>query len=90
MATKGKVVDAAKLESAMPGLIEKLTTLQASLGPHEKAILAEILTSAAQHTKNVQSHAEGAHNIQFAKSMSVHSTAHLQQSYVDLAKKLKP
>ncbi|KWV59192.1 hypothetical protein AS026_29260 [Rhizobium altiplani] len=79
---------AGNLEAALPGLVDKIKELHGTLDPEEKAVLEEILQSAASHAESLDAHDEGAPDMKFAKSMSVHSSADMRKAYVDLAKDL--
>ena len=76
------------LEHALPGVVEKLKSLHASLNAEEKIILQEILVSAANQTELLQAHEEGEPGIVYSKSMSVHSSGAMKSEYVKLAKDL--
>lgn len=80
--------DVKELETALPGVLEKIKKLHASLNPEEKAILQEIVDSAASEAVHLSGHAEGHKDIKFAKSMSVHGSANIRQGYINLAKEL--
>ena len=76
------------LERALPGVLEKIKKLHATLNPEEKAILQEIVASAADQAVQLSAHSEGHEDLKFAKSMSVHGSADIRQGYINLAKDL--
>jgi hypothetical protein len=80
---------AATLEAALPGVLKKIKALHASLNPDEKAILTEIVSSAAEQAVRLSPHEAGHADVAFEKSMSIHASADIRQGYINLAKELK-
>jgi hypothetical protein len=85
MQTICKDTNAINLEAALPTLITKLQELQADLSPEEKLVFGEIIESASIHTKFIQSHDEGSHDIKmYFKPQSSHATMTMKQQYSQL------
>lgn len=77
-----------ELEAALPGLVDKLKQLSATLSDDERVVFKEIIESAARHTQLIQAHDQGSVDIVYAKPVQVHSTVGMKEEYLQLPAKL--
>lgn len=77
------------LERALPGLLNKLEALREELPESERAVLDEILVSAARHTELVDADvvSKPQQFMRYYKPMSVHITARMRQDMLNLPRR---